>query len=148
MILRQFLHTNPVAVSYLFGCGGKAAGAEVDPVGEIEPYLRAAQDTGMRILYVIDTHIHADHLSAGQELARAAGAPYVLFAGADAVCTGTPTSGCVQLNSSGQPNCDVTQRSTTVTGKPEDKLVPQCDANRGTVVVLRGNDWRLKRRVG
>jgi glyoxylase-like metal-dependent hydrolase (beta-lactamase superfamily II) len=84
MILRQFLHTDPVAVSYLFGCGGKAAGAVVDPVGEIGPYLRAAQDTGMRILYVIDTHIHADHLSAGPELARAVGAPYVLFARADA----------------------------------------------------------------
>jgi hydroxyacylglutathione hydrolase len=84
MILRQFLHTDPIAASYLFGCGGKAAGAVVDPVGDIGPYLRAAQDTGMRILYVIDTHIHADHLSAGPELARASGAPYVLFAEADA----------------------------------------------------------------
>src|SRR5262245_59853876 len=84
MILRQFLHANPVALSYLFGCGGKAAGAVVDPVGEISPYLKAAQDTGMRILYVIDTHIHADHLSTGPELARAADAPYVLFADADA----------------------------------------------------------------
>jgi hypothetical protein len=31
MILRQFLHTGPVGISYLFGCGGKAAGAMVDP---------------------------------------------------------------------------------------------------------------------
>jgi len=84
MILRQFLHADPVAASYLFGCGGKAAGAVVDPVGDIGAYLRAAQDTGMRILYVIDTHIHADHVSAGPELARASGAPYVLFANADA----------------------------------------------------------------
>jgi hydroxyacylglutathione hydrolase len=84
MILRQYLHTDPVGVSYLFGCGGKAAGAVVDPVGDINRYLRAAQETGMRILYVIDTHIHADHLSPGPELARAAGAPYVLFADADA----------------------------------------------------------------
>jgi hydroxyacylglutathione hydrolase len=84
MILRQYLHTNPVAVSYLFGCGGKASGAVVDPVGEVEPYLRAAQDTGMRILYVIDTHIHADHLSAGPRLARAANAPYMLYHRADA----------------------------------------------------------------
>jgi glyoxylase-like metal-dependent hydrolase (beta-lactamase superfamily II) len=84
MILRQFLHANPIAASYLFGCGGKAAGAVVDPVGDVGPYLRAAQDTGMRILYVIDTHIHADHLSAGPQLARAAGAPYALFANADA----------------------------------------------------------------
>jgi glyoxylase-like metal-dependent hydrolase (beta-lactamase superfamily II) len=83
MILRQFLQTNPVVASYLFGCGGKQSGAVVDPVGEIQPYLEAAQQTGMRILYVIETHIHADHLSAGPALAKAAGAPYVLFAGAD-----------------------------------------------------------------
>lgn len=84
MILRQFLHTDPVAISYLFGCGGKAAAAVVDPVGDIATYLNAAQETGMRILYVIDTHLHADHLSAGRRLAEAANAEYVLFAEAEA----------------------------------------------------------------
>lgn len=84
MILRQFLHGDPVAISYLFGCGGKASAAVVDPVGDIAPYLAAAESTGMRILYVIDTHIHADHLSTGRRLAQAAGADYVLFADAKA----------------------------------------------------------------
>jgi hydroxyacylglutathione hydrolase len=84
MILRQFLHTDPIAASYLFGCGGKSAAAVVDPAGDIEPYLEAAQVTGMRILYVIDTHIHADHISAGRALAKAAAAEYVLFDGAPA----------------------------------------------------------------
>ena len=84
MILRPFLHFDPVAISYLFGCGGKASGAVVDPVGDVAPYLRAAEQTGMRILYVVDTHLHADHLSSGRELAAAAGAEYVLFEGADA----------------------------------------------------------------
>jgi hydroxyacylglutathione hydrolase len=84
MILRHFLHADPVAISYLFGCGGKATGAVVDPVGDIEPYLRAAEAAGMAISYVIDTHLHADHLSAGRRLAEAAGAPYVLFADAPA----------------------------------------------------------------
>jgi glyoxylase-like metal-dependent hydrolase (beta-lactamase superfamily II) len=36
----------------------------------------------MRIRYVIDTHLHADHVSSGRALADAAGAEYVLFAGA------------------------------------------------------------------
>ncbi len=83
MILRQFLHTDPVAISYLFGCGGKACAAVVDPLGDIGIYLDAARATGMQILYVVDTHIHADHLSAGPRLAEAAGAAYVLFAGAE-----------------------------------------------------------------
>ena len=83
MIIRQFLHQEPVGISYLFGCGGRAAGAVVDPVSEIEPYLRAAEAVGMRIHFVIDTHVHADHLSAGRQLAKAAGAEYVLAEHAD-----------------------------------------------------------------
>ena len=85
MILRQFLHTDPVAISYLFGCGGKATGAVVDPVGDVGFYVREAEATRMAIRYVIDTHLHADHVSSGRALAEAAGAAYVLFAEATAV---------------------------------------------------------------
>jgi glyoxylase-like metal-dependent hydrolase (beta-lactamase superfamily II) len=82
MILRQFLHSDPIAASYLFGCAGHAAAAVVDPVGDIDPYLRAAEETRMRVRYVIDTHLHADHLSSARALSAASGADYVLFAGA------------------------------------------------------------------
>ena len=78
MILRQFLHADPVAISYLFGCGGHAACAVVDTVRDIEPYFRVADETGMRIRFVVDTHVHADHRSAGRALASASGAEYVL----------------------------------------------------------------------
>jgi hydroxyacylglutathione hydrolase len=83
MILRQCLHTDPIAISYLFGCGGRAACAVVDPVGDTAPYLRMAEDTGMRIHFVIDTHLHADHRSAGRALAAAVGADYVLHRSAE-----------------------------------------------------------------
>jgi hydroxyacylglutathione hydrolase len=79
MILRQFLHTDPViAASYIVGCGGKSACVIVDPVESAEHYLRAASDLGMAIRYVVDTHVHADHLSTGRALAESAEAPYVL----------------------------------------------------------------------
>ena len=85
MILRQVLHTAPaIATSYLFGCAGKAVGAVVDPVDHPDFYLRAAADLGVRIQYVIDTHLHADHLSSGRELSELAGAEYVLHESADA----------------------------------------------------------------
>lgn len=84
MILRQYLHTDPVAASYLFGCGGKRAGAVVDPIGDPTAYLKAADETGLPLRYVIDTHLHADHVSPGRALAEAAGAEYVLYADADA----------------------------------------------------------------
>jgi hydroxyacylglutathione hydrolase len=83
MILRQFLHMDPIAISYLFGCGGHAACAVVDPVGDTTPYLRAAEATGMRIRFVIDTHLHADHRSAGRALVADSGAEYVLHSAAE-----------------------------------------------------------------
>lgn len=93
MILRQFLHTEPViAVSYLVGCGGKSAGVVVDPVDTPEHYLRAAADLGIGIHYVVDTHVHADHLSTGRALAALAGAPYLLHEGVRAAFAFTPVA--------------------------------------------------------
>jgi hydroxyacylglutathione hydrolase len=84
MIVRQLLHTDPVAASYFVGCAGKRKAMVVDPVGEPEPYLRIAAETNTPISYIVDTHVHADHRSASRELAVAAGAEYVLHADADA----------------------------------------------------------------
>jgi hydroxyacylglutathione hydrolase len=55
-----------------------------DPVYEPEFYLRVAEENGMQIRYVIDTHVHADHISTSRELATLAGAKYVLHASAGA----------------------------------------------------------------
>jgi hydroxyacylglutathione hydrolase len=84
MILRQYLHSDPViAASYLLGCGGQGVGAVVDPMDDVELYLDEAEAHGLRIRYVIDTHVHADHVSGGRALADAAGGEYVLWTGAE-----------------------------------------------------------------
>jgi glyoxylase-like metal-dependent hydrolase (beta-lactamase superfamily II) len=80
MIFRQYLDISPVAASYLFGCGGKGVAAVVDPLGDLNRYILDAKRLGMEIKYVFDTHLHADHLSIGRELARATKADYVLQA--------------------------------------------------------------------
>ena len=59
-------------------------GAVCDPIEKIEPYLRVSEETGMKIRYVIDTHVHADHISGGRRLAEATGADYVLHESAEA----------------------------------------------------------------
>ena len=84
MLFRQYLDRDPViAVSYLLGCPTKGIGAVVDPIGDIGRYLNESENGKVAIRYVIDTHMHADHLSGGRELAAAAGAQYVIFAGTE-----------------------------------------------------------------
>ncbi len=54
--------------------------AVVDPQQDITTYLEAAKAAEVRIKYVIDTHVHADHISGGRRLAESTGAEYVLHA--------------------------------------------------------------------
>jgi glyoxylase-like metal-dependent hydrolase (beta-lactamase superfamily II)/rhodanese-related sulfurtransferase len=57
--------------SYLIGCAETCAAAVIDPeVSQTDRYLALAAKHGLRIRYVIDTHTHADHFSASQQLAR------------------------------------------------------------------------------
>jgi len=82
VILRQLLYTEPVvAISYLVGCGGCGVGAVVDPVAEAAVYQAEADRLGLKITHVIDSHVHADHVSTGRDLASAAGCAYALHAG-------------------------------------------------------------------
>ena len=84
MLFRQYLDSEPViAVSYLLGCPTEGVGAVVDPIGDVGRYLREAEEGMVPLRYVIDTHMHADHISSGRELAEAAGAEYVLLAGTE-----------------------------------------------------------------
>ena len=85
MLFRQYLDKEPViAVSYLFGCPTEGVGAVVDPIGDIGRYLKESEKGGVPLCYVFDTHLNADHISPARELAEAAGAEYVLFAGTEA----------------------------------------------------------------
>ncbi|TFZ00436.1 MBL fold metallo-hydrolase [Ramlibacter henchirensis] len=65
--------------SYLVGCPDTCAAAVIDPeASQVDRYLALAARDGLRIRYVIDTHTHADHFSAGKQLARKVDAPVVM----------------------------------------------------------------------
>jgi len=55
-----------------------------------EDYLRLAYELGVEIKYVIHTHVLADHLSTGRELADAAQAECVLMRAVAVACMPSP----------------------------------------------------------
>ena len=84
MLLRQFVDEDLGCASYLVGDESEAV--VIDPPYAIEPCLEAAGEHGVRIVRVLETHTHADHVSGHGRLAleheipisihRAAGAAY------------------------------------------------------------------------
>jgi glyoxylase-like metal-dependent hydrolase (beta-lactamase superfamily II)/rhodanese-related sulfurtransferase len=82
MMLRQILNEDLACASYLVADGGVAA--VVDPQWDVREYLRIARFHRLRIAHVVETHVHADHLSGRARLAAATGAAVHLPAGSGA----------------------------------------------------------------
>ena len=76
MFFRQ-LATREASLSYLFGCAGHGKAIAVDVVaGDEGWFLDQANQAGAKITHVIDSHVHADHVSGGRSLALATGVAY------------------------------------------------------------------------
>ena len=63
-------------LSYVVGAGDKAV--VIDPSLQIEQYVTIAEANGWTITTVLDTHLHADHISGARDLAKATGATLML----------------------------------------------------------------------
>lgn len=50
----------------------------IDPNRHIEEYLQLAQKENVRIVHIIDTHLHADHITGAHELVEKTGATYYI----------------------------------------------------------------------
>ncbi|MBU6494833.1 MAG: MBL fold metallo-hydrolase [Acidobacteria bacterium] len=59
-------------LSYVIGAGDRAV--VIDPSLEVEIYRSLAAEHGWSVAYVVDTHLHADHLSGSRRLVELTGA--------------------------------------------------------------------------
>jgi hydroxyacylglutathione hydrolase len=71
-------------VAYLIGCERAGVAAVVDPGrADVGQYVDLARARGLALTHVLDTHIHADHVSGNRELAARTGAVVCLHEAAD-----------------------------------------------------------------
>ena len=69
MLFLQFVDEDLGCASYLVGDADAGEALLIDPAYAIEPYLTAAEQAGVRIVRVLETHTHADHVSGHGRLA-------------------------------------------------------------------------------
>src|SRR6195256_6123246 len=83
MYFKQFLHDETGCASYFLASRQSREAAVVDPQLDIQSYLDLAAERDYRITDVIDTHLHADHVSGNRALAAATGGRIWLHESAD-----------------------------------------------------------------
>ena len=83
MYFKQFLHDDLGCSSYLIASRDSRKAAVIDPHRDVQQYLDLASERGYNIVAVIDTHLHADHVSGNRDLAAATGAQLYLYENAD-----------------------------------------------------------------
>lgn len=74
MYSQQFFIDGLGCASYIVGCEAKGVAAIIDPDREVQKYLDAATSRGLTITHIIETHLHADHVSGNSDLAARTGA--------------------------------------------------------------------------
>lgn len=88
MIFRQLFDNASSTYTYLLGCPDTREAVIIDPV--YEQYARdtaLVRELGLKVRYVLDTHVHADHVTAAWLMRRQLGAQSVIsrHAGVDDV---------------------------------------------------------------
>ncbi len=63
---------------YVVGCEETHEGVVIDPGGHPKRILKAIEESGLAIRYVLNTHCHFDHMGANAALVDATGAPLAL----------------------------------------------------------------------
>src|SRR5512135_3349295 len=74
MFTQQFFIDGLACASYLVGCESQGIAAVVDPDRDVRKYLEVAESRGLKITHIIETHLHADHVSGNTDLAARTGA--------------------------------------------------------------------------
>jgi hydroxyacylglutathione hydrolase len=78
MYFKQLLDERCGCASYLIASRQSHEAAIVDPAVVIEPYEALLAERDFQLRYVIDTHVHADHVSGARKLAAKYGAELCL----------------------------------------------------------------------
>lgn len=117
MFLRQLFDLDSSTYTYLVADPETKQAALIDPVKEqAERDLKLVDELGLQLRYVLDTHVHADHITAAGELREQTGAESV---------AGKAGAGCASLHVShgdALPLGKLTIRALETPGHTDDSL--------------------------
>src|ERR671932_1162273 len=97
MYFKQILDERCGCASYLVASRQSLEAAVVDPSVDVAQYDELLRERGFRLRYVIDTHVHADHVSGARRLAAEYEAELCLHESAQVAYRFRPLKDCEEL---------------------------------------------------
>ena len=87
MIFRQLFESETCTYTYLLGCERTRRAILIDPVAsEVEGYCKQLSELGLELIYTMETHVHADHITGSGLLRERLGSKSVVHRDAGAMC--------------------------------------------------------------
>jgi glyoxylase-like metal-dependent hydrolase (beta-lactamase superfamily II) len=87
MIFRQLFEPDTSTYSYLLGCERTRRACLIDPVAsEVEGYVSRLKELDLTLMYTLETHVHADHVTGAGWLRDRLGSKSVVHRDAGAAC--------------------------------------------------------------
>ncbi|MEI7866581.1 MAG: MBL fold metallo-hydrolase [Candidatus Methylumidiphilus sp.] len=87
MYFRQLFEPDTFTYTYLLGCDRSRRAILIDPVAsEVDAYFRLLNEAGLKLLYTLETHVHADHITGSGLLREKLGSKSVVHRDAGALC--------------------------------------------------------------
>jgi hydroxyacylglutathione hydrolase len=75
MVVEQLYTKCLSEAAYFIASEGEAA--VIDPLRDVDEYIKKAEELGVKIKYIFETHFHADFVSGHLELSKRTGAPII-----------------------------------------------------------------------
>ena len=87
MIFRQLFEGVTSTYTYLLGCSRTHRALLIDPVAEeVDRYIALLDTLELRLVYTLETHVHADHITGSGRLRERLGSRSVVHRDAGAMC--------------------------------------------------------------
>ncbi|GAB4275196.1 MAG: MBL fold metallo-hydrolase [Methylomicrobium sp.] len=98
MIFRQLFEPDTSTYTYLLGCPKTRKAILIDTVAnQIDRYLELLADLDLRLVYTLETHVHADHITAAGMLRDRIGSKSIVHRDAGALCADLLVTDGVEL---------------------------------------------------
>lgn len=87
MLFKQFFEPDTSTFTYLLACEKTKQAVLIDTVeSEVPVYLKELEAQGLKLVYTLETHVHADHVTGADTLRQKLGSKSVVHRDAGAMC--------------------------------------------------------------